>query len=211
MRGDEEPMIMKLLPTLSAGVVCCLASVCFSVSAADEEGEDSSAGLPEKYSKDYLIASSTISADKKFAVMYPAEDPEDVPGHGDYIVSLKPFAILAKLDAKRPYFKNENHGGLSAEWSDDSSVALVTLDIKWGPGDIFLLEFRDGKSARTTNLLAKIHDLLVPDYRKAKAGSYNDSYDFIFESEEGAVCKHDGVRQVLINALATTDPKHIGG
>ena len=81
-------------------------ALCFSSFAA-EEGEDSSTGLPEKYAKDYLIASGTLSPDKKFAVMYPAEDPEEVPGHGDYLVSLKPFAILAKLETKRPKFTSQ--------------------------------------------------------------------------------------------------------
>ncbi len=34
------------------------------------ENEDTSAGLPKEYA-DYLIASSTLSPDKKFAVIYP--------------------------------------------------------------------------------------------------------------------------------------------
>jgi uncharacterized protein YecT (DUF1311 family) len=170
-------------------------------------GEDSSTGLPDAYAKDNLIARSTISPDKKFAVMYPASEPEGSSDLGDYIISLKPFAVLGRLNTKGPYFKNQNHGDLSAVWSDDSSVVLVTLGIKWGPGDIFLVELKDGKVTRTTNLLAKIHDLLLPDYRKAKAAQYNDYYDFIFESENNPVCQLDDSRQVRINALATTDPK----
>jgi hypothetical protein len=192
----------------------------FSVLAADEEpeaaGEDSSAGLPDPYAKDYLIASSTISPDKKLAVIYPtlaaeeaAEDANHPERIKDHIVALQPFAVLGELQTKYPYFKNQNHGGISAEWSDDSSVALITLDGKWGPHDVFLLEFRDGKLARTTNVLAKAHDLLLPDYRKSKAEPYNDNFDFIFDGEEGPVFKLDGATRVIINGGTTTDPKGI--
>jgi hypothetical protein len=211
--------MMKLFLTFIAIVACAIGSG-FSVLAADEEsdvsGEDSSAGLPEPYSKDYLIARSTISPNKKFAVIYPtleAEEAADNASHPerikDYIVTLQPFAILGELQTKYPYFQNENHGGISAEWSDDSSVALITLDSKWGPGDVFLVEFRDGKLARTTNVLAKAHDLLLPDYRRSKAEPYNDIFDFIFDGEDGPVFKLDGNNHVVINGEATTDPKGI--
>jgi hypothetical protein len=50
----------------------------------------------------------------------------------NYLVMLEPFAVLRPLDTGRPYFEHQSHGGLSAEWSDDSSVGLITLDSKWG-------------------------------------------------------------------------------
>jgi hypothetical protein len=210
---------MRLFFVLIA-IVACAIGCRFSVFAADQEseaaGEDSSTGLPEQYAKDYLIAGSTISPDKKFAVIYPtleAEEGAENANHPerikDYIVTLQPFTVLGELLTKYPYFQNENQGGISAEWSDDSSVALITLDGKWGPHEVFLLEFRDGKLARTTNVLAKAHDLLLPDYRKSKAEPYNDNFDFIFDGEEGPVFKLDGASRVVIDGDATTDPKEI--
>jgi hypothetical protein len=51
-----------------ATMVVCMISCSFHILAADGEsageGEDSSAGLPEQYAKNYLIARSTISPDK---------------------------------------------------------------------------------------------------------------------------------------------------
>jgi sugar lactone lactonase YvrE len=175
--------------------------------APKEEADDSADGLPDKYSKDYLVASSTLSPDKKFAVIYPTQQPEEGGGVGNYLISLRPFAVLGKLDTKWPYFKNESHGELTAEWSDDGSVALVTLDGKWGPHDIFLIEFRGGKLRRMTNVLAKAHDLLLPDYRKAKPERYNEYFDFIFEREDEPICELVGAKQVQIEGHATTDPK----
>jgi hypothetical protein len=210
---------MRLFFTFVA-IVACMVSCGFSNLAVDEEseaqGEDSSAGLPEQYAKDYLIAGSTVSPDKKFAVIYPTLEAEEAAENAnhperikDYIVALQPFTVLGDLQTKYPYFQNQNHGRISAEWSDDSSVALITLHGKWGPHEVFLLEFHDGKLARTTNVLAKAHDLLLPDYRKSKAEPYNDNFDFIFDGEEGPVFKLDGASRVVIDGDATTDPKEI--
>jgi hypothetical protein len=208
---------MRSLFTLVA-IVGCAISCDFCVLAADEESEtagaDSSVGLPEQYAKNYLIARSTISPDKKFAVIYPtleaeeaAEDANHPERIKDYIVALQPFTLLGELQTKYPYFQNQNHGALSAEWSADSSVALITLHGKWGPHDVFLLQFRDGKLARTTNILAKAHDLLLPSHRKSKAKPYNDDFDFIFGGEDGPGFKLDGADRVIIDGDATTDPK----
>ena len=204
---------MKLFFTFVIMIGCGL-----SVLATDEEpeaaGENSSTGLPDAYAKNYLIAANTISPDKKFAVIYPTLEAEEAANDAnhperikDYIVALQPFTQLGELQTKYPYFQNQNHGGISAEWSDDSSVALITLHGKWGPHEVFLLEFHDGKLARTTNILAKAHDLLLPDYRKSKAEPYNDNFDFIFGGEDGPGFKLDGTNRVIIDGDATTDPK----
>jgi hypothetical protein len=104
--------------------------------------------LPEKYAKDYLIASSTISPDKKIALIYPklqAEEAAEEANHPerikDYLVTLQPFHVLEALPTKFPYFEHEGHGSLEAEWADDSSVALITLDGKWGRAMFFSLSF----------------------------------------------------------------------
>ena len=61
----------------------------------EEEAEsetDSSSGLPAKYAKNYLIARSTISPNKKFAVIYPTNDYyQSADNAKDYVVSLQPF------------------------------------------------------------------------------------------------------------------------
>ena len=161
----NEPNLGRRLRLWIGAIVTILVSW---AAFGSEPETDSSADLPEAYGNNYLVAASTLSPDKRLAVIYPKRDPEEFPKGKDYIVSLQPFAVLGSLDTKWPYFYHENHAGISAEWSSDSSIALVTIDSKWGPGDIFLLEFADGKLKRATNLLAKIHALLLPDYRKVK-------------------------------------------
>jgi hypothetical protein len=173
-----------------------------SIFAADEESEstdeDSSAGLPEKYAKDYLIARSTISPDKKFAVIYPTDDYyQSADKAKDYLITLQPFSILGALKAEEPYFQHQSHGGIRAEWSDDSSIALITLEGKWGPRDVFLIEFQSGKPSRTTNILSKTRELLPPNGRKA-----------IFV--EDTSFQLEGTNRVLINASVQTSPNDLG-
>jgi len=201
----------QLLP----GIVLVLATA-GRMLAQEQEGADTSRGLPAQYA-DFLIASSTVSPDGKYAVIYPTSELCDDPKPGaddrckNYLVALKPFAILTTLATKWPEFKNKSHGGISATWKPDSSAALVTLDSKWGPGDIFLYELHDGTLTRSTNLLKKAHDLLLPDYRQAKSGRYNDYFDFIFENEDDVpICEFTNDRaRVRIRGHATTDPKGI--
>jgi hypothetical protein len=195
----------------------------WSIMAQEEdaaEEHDSSAGLPKEYAGKYLIASSTLSPDKNMAVIYP-KDGDDEKAR-DYLVALKPFKILAPLATEYPYFAHQSHGGIRADWSRDNSVALVTLESKWGPGDVFLYEIRDGKVARTTDLLKKISELLQPDYDQVKPEPYNDNFPFIFDddmlgggesdsSQPVRQCVLDGAQQVKIKAAATSDPKQIGG
>jgi hypothetical protein len=193
----------------------CIINCGFAAFAADEQSEDavedSSAGLPENYAKNYLIARSTVSPDKKLAVIYPTLETEEAANEANhperiknYLVALQPFAVVKPMETKWPYFQNESHGGLSAEWSNDSSVALITLDAKWGPRDVFLVEVHDGKLSRITNIARKAHDLLLPNYRKAKAERYNEFFDFVFV--EDTTFKLEGTSRVVIDASAETSP-----
>ncbi len=165
-----------------------------------ESETDSSTGLPDKYAKNYLIARSTISPNKKFAVIYPTNDYYQSSDNAkDYLVTLQPFSILGALQAEEPYFQHQSHGGISTEWSDDNSVALITLDGKWGPHDVFLVEFHNGKSSRITNLLRKARDLLPPNGRKA-----------IFIEDEDTTFQLDGTSRVDIDAKVQTSPNDLG-
>ena len=91
----------RILLAIAAGVVCCSLSVLAADEDAETAEEDTSAGLPEQYAKDYLIAGSTISPDKKLAVIYPTLEAEEAaedanqPGRiKDHVVALHPFAVL---------------------------------------------------------------------------------------------------------------------
>jgi hypothetical protein len=203
---------MKVKLFFTAWVVAGL-----TILAADNESEEETVefhgpsvrpGYLDAFHTDYVLRSDSISPNHKYGVIVPSNDFSDNPGR-DFVVALDPPQILALLETDWPEFENKNHGGMSVQWSDDNSVALVTIDSKWGPGDFILVEFRDGRVSRTTPLGAKIRQLLEPDYRKSKAGPYNDYYKFIFETGENEepLCKLKGSGRVVVDAEATTDPK----
>jgi hypothetical protein len=78
------------------GVIVAFAMNSFlSALAANEEpeaaGEDSSAGLPEQYAKDYLIARSTISPDKKLVVIYPTLEAEESAENANHPERIKDY------------------------------------------------------------------------------------------------------------------------
>ncbi|HVF71587.1 MAG TPA: hypothetical protein VM940_08260 [Chthoniobacterales bacterium] len=180
--------------------------------AADEGEQDSAAGLPALYAQNYLVAKSTISRDGKLAVIYPTLEFSDSKEAKDMVVSLEPFQVLGTLPTDDPYFQNKSHGAISAQWSEDGSVALITLESKWGPGDVFVVELADGKVKRTTNVLEKLTKLLLPSFRAStsKKESYNDNYPFIFEpGNDYEPCTLAGNKAVKLNLSATNDPKSI--
>jgi hypothetical protein len=179
---------------------------------AEEEKQDSAEGLPEGYAKNYLVARDTISRDKKFAVIYPTLDFSESKDAKDLLVALEPFSVLGALPTDEPYFQSKSHGGISAQWSEDDSVALITLESKWGPGDVFVVELAGGKVKRTTNVLQKLTQLLLPKFRAAmpKQKAYNDNYQFIFEpGDDYEPCTLGGGKTVELNLSATNDPKSL--
>ncbi len=133
-------------------------------------------------------------------MIYPTNDYYQSSDNAkDYLVTLQPFSILGALQAEEPYFQHQSHGGISAEWSDDNSVTLITLDGKWGPHDVFLVEFHNGKLSRITNLLRKARDLLPPNGRKA-----------IFIEDEDTTFQLDGTNRVDIDASVQSSPNDLG-
>jgi hypothetical protein len=193
-------------------LIICLALGAGSIRAAEESGEDSAAGLPPEYAENYLVARSTMSRDEQFAVIYPTLEFSESKEAKDFLVALKPFSVLAPLPTEEPYFQNQNHGGISAQWSEDDKVALIKLESKWGPGDVFVVELAGGKVKRTTNVLQKLTQLLLPKFRAAmpKKEAYNDNYQFIYEpGDDYEPCTLGGNKTVELNLSATNDPKSI--
>ncbi|MEY2563721.1 MAG: hypothetical protein QOH88_1914 [Verrucomicrobiota bacterium] len=202
-------MSKSILIAAAFCVICPLSLV----AAEDDAENDSSAVLPKNYAGKYILATNTLSPDKTIGVIYPKAnvcEDESNKSCKDFVVQVKPFKILGTLVTKSPYFRNRNHGAISGEWSKDGAAALITLESKWGPGDIFLVEFKGGQLTRATNLLGKIHDLLAPDYRKAMNVRSKEEVDFLFESEDSPMVEFKG-STIEVHAKATTDPKHIPG
>ncbi len=113
-------------------------------------GRELPADAPTKYREDYLLAPSSISPDKKLALIYPKEGDEfpTQPESGtadNYLVTLDPFRILGALPVA--YFENINHKGLSVNWAKDSSAAVIVNQGKWSPRCVIAFELKEGQIA----------------------------------------------------------------
>jgi hypothetical protein len=194
-------MGLLLVLGLSLSVTCPLCK-------AEVDKEDSSEGLPKDYAKNYLVARHSMSRDKKFAVIYPTLDFSESKDAKDLVVALEPFSVLAALPTEDFYFQNKSNSGIVGERVRDNSVALIVIESKWGPGDVFALEMEGDKVKRTTNVLQKLRELLLPKFRATKKKPYNDSYPFIFEpATDYEPCTMDRNKTVDLDLTATNDPK----
>ena len=113
-------------------------------------GRELPADAPAEYREDYLLAPSSISPDKKLALIYPKEGDEfpTQPESGtadNYLVTLDPFRILGALPVA--YFENINHKGLSVNWAKDSSAAVIVSQGKWSPRCVIAFELKEGQIA----------------------------------------------------------------
>ena len=168
-------------------------------------------GCPESMRKITWSRKSSVSPGEKFALIYPTREFGESKEAKDFLVALNPFRVLATLPTDAPYFDDKSNSALGAEWSGDGSTALITLDSKWGPADIWLVELADEKVKRMTNLLEKVRELLRPRFRavKPKPTAYNNANEFIFEEEEGGACQFAEKGLVRIYTKVTNDPKGI--
>jgi len=181
-----------IIVVLAAGWSLCPGGVTWSAeSDPDNYQKDSGAGLPGEYAKNYLILKSSMSRDEKFALIYPTLEFSESKEAKNFLVALNPFRVLTALPTDSPYFDHKSNSALGAEWSEDGSTVLITLDGKWGPMDVWLVELSGDKLKRMTNLLEKTRELLRPKFRatKPKPERYNDYFEFIFEEEEGGACQ----------------------
>lgn len=167
-------------------------------------------GYPDYFNLRYMVHPGSVSPNGQFALIHPTRAALlGTPGPGDnFLVALNPFQIVGRIETKQPYFEGENHSGFSVTWSPDSSVGLVQIDAKWGPRSEHLIELRDGRIARQTDLAAEVRKLLQPDFRRAKVERYNEYYDFVLDAESAG----DGFTlersdRVRIHCTATNDPK----
>jgi hypothetical protein len=153
---------------LFAALVCFLLAVPSSCLAdAENQGEEEDKpiefhgpaprlGYPDAFQLGYVLLKRMISPNNQYAVVFPNRLLEDNP---DFIVDLKNSRILSVLFAEEPYFQSKNHASFSVNWSPDSSAALIENGGRWSPNDLVLIELKDGKVFRQTDMLAPLQKI----------------------------------------------------
>jgi hypothetical protein len=168
-------------------------------------------GYPDAYALGYQVHPDSVAPNGKYGVLYCANRRmvsyrQSVLA--DYLVSLKPFRIMAALEGD-VYFAGKNRSDLSVAWTDDSTSGLVTVEGRWGPGSVDLIEIADGKLVRQTNLLEKAVALLKPDWQNCKSEPYNENFLFVIRSDVETGWTFDAGDRVHIDCTGETNPKHL--
>jgi hypothetical protein len=170
-------------------------------------GRELPGDAPAEYREDYLLGPSSVSPNRKLALIYPKEgdefptQPED--GTADnYLVALDPFRIVAPLPVG--YFEEINHKGLSVNWAKDSSAAVIVSQGKWSPRCVIAFEVKSGQIVHQRELSQAVSDFLQVDYNKCQPE------DFMEIALYGS-WKLNAKNQVVVKCVSDSNGKGIPG
>jgi hypothetical protein len=171
---------------------------------------DTNSYLPAPYQA-YQVDTSSLAPDGHLAVIVPKEllALPDTPLN--FLVALDPFRVLCQLPTDANFSDSDRRGGLVVNWAKNNSAAVMFVAAKWGPGKVYVVSLPKERPPEITDLDAEIRKLLQPSYVRAQVAPFNDSFDYIFDSELGGgfSCSINEENQVVIDGVATTDPKNV--
>jgi len=181
---------MNLLPRLLAAFACLLVlNVPKNLRAEDRpEGNE--------------VYNNTQSADERYGILVSTVDKaeaDDSASQKNYFADLKNHRLLGKI-AGADYFAGQNHRGLKAIWSDDSSWCVVQYDDRFGFAWVFIIEPKDTRFVQT-DIGTKIDKLLEGTISKKPRGDEEHGGDAVTYFRFGDDHK------LYVRALSTTDPK----
>lgn len=184
-----------------------LFAVLLSVPAARAADPAPAVGATEM-PKGYEFSEESVSPDGKYGVIYANSEVIDTDVAVNFLVSSKPFRILAR-NAGFSYYKPGNHREMHVEWTTDSSTALLMIGDKWGTIGATLFELKDGKVTRSTDIMASINVLLQKEFPAGKVTPYNDIMSFVLEEEKEWKFSDDG-KTLSIDVVASNSPNLAG-
>ncbi len=157
----------------------------------------------------YKVEPDSISPNGKYGVIYCSR-PEIVRYEGsrmrNYLVSLAPLRIIGTVGWEA-HFAGRNHSGLYVKWADSNLTALVTVDSKWGPGSVVLIEISGDRLVRQTNLSEQATAALEADALDCGCEPYNDYFLFRLVSQGDDRWSFDEPGRVHIVCTGENNPK----
>ncbi len=134
----------------------------------------------------YRVKLDSISPNEKYGVIYCSR-PEIVRYEGsrmrNYLVSLGPSRIIGTVGWEA-HFAGRNHSGLRVKWADSNLAALLTVNSKWGPGSVVLIEISGDRLVWQTNLSEQATAALESDALECGCEPYNDYFLFRLVSQD---------------------------
>ncbi len=160
-------------------------------------------GLPDAFALGFDDYGSAFrSPNGKYVLLIPNTDVIAAQARKVFLAQARPFRVLGVLEGEVPR-RNMDETRVEAQWSADSSVALVTrLASDDGSAAVELIELREGRVARITHLQHMLEELLRPDFRRSGAKPYEEERPLVLTP--GWVLEGNG--RVVIACQAATNP-----
>src|SRR5579864_7801907 len=156
----------------------------------------------DKWPSDYVVHEDSISADKRYGIVLPSKEAgEDLVDEVvNYLADLKAHRLLGKIDGA-DYFEGQNHNGLSVTWADDSKLAILDYEGRFGSGSIIVIEPKASRFAQTeigAHIQKAIDEVIKKQAQDRESSGYVNP---LFRIEPG--------RKIRVYAPALTNPKQL--
>lgn len=166
-----------------------------------------SRALATDWPKDYVVHEESKSPDGQYGIVVPESDDveKQQPNPGveeyyavNYLVDVKNHKVLGKIRGS-DYFEHQNHAGLTLQWSEDSKIAIVDYEGRYGFASIAVLELKEKDFTQTDigkRIQTAIDDVIKKQSRGHEEGGYVSP---LFRFEPGP--------KIRVYATALTNPK----
>ena len=150
----------------------------------------------------YVVHEESISPDKHYGIVLPSsESGADIDTDAvNYLADLTTHRLLGKIK-NADYFQGQNHAGLSVTWAEDSKLAIVDYEGRFGFGSIIVIEPKASGFAQTeigAHIQKAIDAVIAKQAHLREAGGYANAM-FRFEPR----------RKIRVYATALTNPKQL--
>ena len=119
----------------------------------------------------FILADESLSTNRVYGVLVPDGGHFNGKPDQNSIVEVKTGRILGPIYGETGQ-SSGNPGGSSAKWSADSSILVWTVEGKWGPLEIMVVELKGGKITRQSELLKPIRNELLAALKKERPVEY---------------------------------------
>jgi uncharacterized protein YecT (DUF1311 family) len=157
----------------------------------------------------YIVDEDSVSPDGQYGIAIPESDDvaKEQPNPKveeyyalNYFADVKNHKILGKIQGS-DYFQHQNHAGLTVQWSEDSKIAIVEYEARYGFDSIAVVELK-GNNFIQTDIGKRIQTAIDEVIKKQSHGYEESGYTSpLFRFEPGL--------KIRVYATALTNPKHV--
>jgi Lysozyme inhibitor LprI len=159
--------------------------------------------MGEEWPSGFVVHSGTESSSGRYGILVPPHEPESNEQADCYLADIQSHRVLGTLK-EVDYFENQNHAGLSAIWSADSTRCVVTREGRFGFDTISLIELH-GQGLHEVDLGTAIeHSLDAATAKEAAKEHVENPGGFAT-----AYVRFGGDDRIRFRAISTSNPKQL--